>query len=317
MAIGGYGLFGVVTSVRLRLMPRTKLERVVQIIDTDDLMPAFDRRIAEGFLYGDCQFSTDMNSDGFLKSGVFSCYRPLPADTPMPAEGKELGEAHWRELYYLSHADTRRAYETYSAYYLSTSGQRYWSDTHQLSLYLDNYHDDLDRRLQAKVKGTEMITELYVPRPALGSFLAAVRADFRQHGAQLIYGTIRLIEKDDESFLAWAREPWVCTVMNLHVDHDEERQAQGCRPLPSPDRPRHRVPRQLFPHLSPMGDAVRRSRHATRRWPSSCASSGATIRARSSRAIGTATTSRCSPIGFEFRRPKLTQGWGWRPCALI
>jgi FAD/FMN-containing dehydrogenase len=48
-----------------------------------------------------------------------------------------------------------------------------------------------------------------------------VRADFRQNGAQLIYGTVRLIEKDDESFLAWAREPWVCIVMNLHVDHDE------------------------------------------------------------------------------------------------
>jgi FAD/FMN-containing dehydrogenase len=163
-----------------------------------------------------------MNSDGFLKKGVFSCYRPLPADTPMPVEGKELGEGHWRELYYMSHTDTRRAYETYTAYYLSTSGQRYWSDTHQLGLYLDNYHEELDRRLQAKVKGTEMITELYVPRTALGAFLTAVRADFRQHGVQLIYGTIRLIEMDDESFLAWAREPWVCTVMNLHVDHDDE-----------------------------------------------------------------------------------------------
>jgi FAD/FMN-containing dehydrogenase len=28
-----------------------------------------------------------------------------------------------------------------------------------------------------------------------------------------------LIERDAESFLAWAREPWVCTVINLHVDH--------------------------------------------------------------------------------------------------
>ena len=222
LAIGGYGLFGVVTRVRLRLMPRTKLERVVEVMDTDELMAAFNRRMAEGYLYGDCQFSTDVNSDSFLKKGVFSCYRPLPPEAAMPAEVKELGEAHWRELYYLSHADTRRAYETYVSYYLSTSGQRYWSDTNQMSLYLDDYHAELDRRLQAKVKGTEMISELYVPRAALAAFLAAVRADLRQHGAQLIYGTIRLIEKDDESFLAWAREPWVCTVMNLHVDHDED-----------------------------------------------------------------------------------------------
>jgi len=221
LTIGGYGLFGVVTRVQLRLMPRTKLERVVQVIDTDELMNAFDQRIAEGFLYGDCQFSTDVNSDGYLKKGVFSCYRPLPPEAPMPAEVNELGEAQWRALFYLSHADRRRAYETYVAYYLSTSGQRYWSDTNQMSLYLDNYHADLDRQLQAKVNGTEMITELYVPRTALAPFLDAVRVDLKQHDAQLIYGTIRLIEKDGESFLAWARERWVCIVMNLHVDHDD------------------------------------------------------------------------------------------------
>ena len=222
LAIGGYGLLGVVTRVRLRLMRRTKLERIVRIVDVDDLMQAVAERIREGFLYGDCQFSTDTPSETFLKKGVFSCYRPLPDDAVMPADEKELGEGAWRDLYYLSHADTRRAYETYTTYYMSTTGQRYWSDTHQLSVYIDDYHADLDRRLGAAHKGSEMITKLYVPRPALSSFLAAVRADFRQHQMQLIYGTIRLIERDDESFLAWAREPWACTVMNLHVDHGEE-----------------------------------------------------------------------------------------------
>ena len=75
-----------------------------------------------------------------------------------------------------AHADTRRAYEAYTSYYLSTSGQRYWSDTGQLSVYIDDYHAELDRRLGAAHKGTEMISELYVPRPALPAFLAAVRA---------------------------------------------------------------------------------------------------------------------------------------------
>jgi FAD/FMN-containing dehydrogenase len=222
LAIGGYGLFGVVTRVRLRLMRRLKLERVVRLIDVDELMPAFEQRIAEGFLYGDCQFSTDTPADTFLKTGVFSCYRPLPAGAAVPAGEKELSEADWQRLYVLSHADPRRAYDTYTAYYLSTSGQRYWSDTNQFSVYIDNYHEALDRQLGARHKGSEMITELYVPRAALPTFLAAVRADFRQHGVQVIYGTIRLIERDAESVLAWAREPWVCTVMNLHVDHTAE-----------------------------------------------------------------------------------------------
>jgi FAD/FMN-containing dehydrogenase len=227
LVIGGYGLFGVVTRVRLRLRPRTKLERVVRIIDIDELMPAFAQRIGEGYVYGDCQFSTDASSDTYLRNGVFACYRPLAADAPMPAQQKELGEAQWRELYYLSHADTRRAYDAYTSYYLSTSGQRYWSDLGQLSVYIDDYHADLDRRLGSPHKGSEMISEVYVPRPALSAFLAAVRADFRRHDVELSYGTIRLIERDDESVLAWAREPWVCTVMNLHVDHTPERIAKA------------------------------------------------------------------------------------------
>jgi FAD/FMN-containing dehydrogenase len=227
LVIGGYGLFGVLTRVQLRLRRRTKLERVVRIVDIDDLIPAFAQRIGEGYLYGDCQFSTDASSDTYLRKGVFACYRPLPADAPMPAEQKELSEAQWRELYLHSHADTRRAYDAYTSYYLSTSGQRYWSDLGQLGVYIDDYHADLDRRLNSPHKGSEMITELYVPRPALSAFLAAVRADFRRNGVGLIYGTIRLIERDDESVLAWAREPWVCTVMNLHVDHTPDRIAKA------------------------------------------------------------------------------------------
>jgi FAD/FMN-containing dehydrogenase len=71
----------------------------------------------------------------------------------------------------------------------------------------------------ARNAASEMITEIYVPRTGLASFLDHVRDDFRRHRVELIYGTIRLIERDDESFLAWAREPWACIIFNLHVAH--------------------------------------------------------------------------------------------------
>ena len=46
---GGYGLFGIVTSVRLRLVPRKKIERAVEIKTVDDLAVAFEKRISDGF----------------------------------------------------------------------------------------------------------------------------------------------------------------------------------------------------------------------------------------------------------------------------
>ena len=222
LAIGGYGLFGVIATVRLRLAPRRKVQRVVELHDVDTIGPAFARRIADGFLYGDFQYSTETASRRFLRRGVFSCYRPVPDDTPIPSGQKELQVEDWRELLYLAHADKRRAFEAYSRHYLATNRQVYWSDTQQLSTYIDDYHLEVDRRLGAPDPATEMISELYVPRPTLADFLAEVREDLRRNRVELIYGSVRLIERDDESFLAWATQPWACVIFNLHIVHTAE-----------------------------------------------------------------------------------------------
>jgi FAD/FMN-containing dehydrogenase len=220
LVVGGYGLFGVITSVQLRLAPRQKLRRLVTIEQASDVMQRFDSRIAEGCTWGDFQFMTDETSPGFLARGVCSCDLPVPDDTPIDDEPRELGEAEWRELYRLAHVDRPRLYDVYAGFYLATDGQVYWSDRHQLSVYLDGYHAEVDRAMGAATPGSEMISELYVPRPALAAFLSRVAEDFRAHGTQLIYGTVRLIEQDDETLLAWAREPWACIVFNLCVRHD-------------------------------------------------------------------------------------------------
>src|SRR5712671_992359 len=77
IAIGGYGLFGLVERVTLQLVPRQKLRRVVEIIRAQDLAQRFEERIANNFLYGDFQFSIDEKSADFLRIGVFSCYQPF------------------------------------------------------------------------------------------------------------------------------------------------------------------------------------------------------------------------------------------------
>jgi FAD/FMN-containing dehydrogenase len=221
-AIGGYGLFGAVGTVRLRLTPRHKVQRTVEVIDLENLPAMFERRIAEGFQYGDFQFATELDTDALLHRGVFSCYRPVDDATPMPAAGERraLSPDAWRELLYLAHVDRARGFQMYSSYYLTTSGQYYWSDEHQMSTYVDDYHRALGARLGEYEHGGEMITEIYVPRDALVRFLGDVRADFRAHRANLIYGTIRLIEREDETLLAWAKQPYACIIFNLHVMPD-------------------------------------------------------------------------------------------------
>jgi SAM-dependent methyltransferase len=59
------------------------------------------------------------------------------------------------------------------------------------------------------------------PGKTLIPFLGDVRKDFIAYKVDPTYGTIRLIEKDNESFLAWAREAYACIVCNLHVVHTD------------------------------------------------------------------------------------------------
>ncbi|HEX7859019.1 MAG TPA: D-arabinono-1,4-lactone oxidase [Verrucomicrobiae bacterium] len=220
--VQGYGLFGAIYAVTLQLVRRQSLRRVVEITETTDLMEKFDAAIRRGALYGDFQFAIDPKSDDFLKRGVFTVYEPASGEQP-DAQQKALLTEDWERLLHLAHVDKSAGFREYSAHYRSTHGQVYWSDAHQMSYYAEGYHERLDRRLGSSCAGSEMISELYVPRRNLAAFLHSVRIFARRYGWNIIYGTVRLIERDEETALAWARESWACVVFNLCVRHCESR----------------------------------------------------------------------------------------------
>ncbi len=216
LAIGGYGLFGVICDVTLRLVPRRKLRRSVAVIPLAELPAAYERRLAEGYEYGDFQFAIDPADPGFLSQGVLSAYLPVSDEVPVTADGAQLDVEQWEHLLALAHTDKGQAFDRYAAHYRCTDGQVYWSDLHQLGVYVDGYHDRIDR------SASEMITEVYLPPDRLLDFMAACRDDFRRHGVALVYGTIRVIRRDDETFLPWATGDRACVIFNLHIRHDAD-----------------------------------------------------------------------------------------------
>jgi FAD/FMN-containing dehydrogenase len=153
LAIGGYGLFGAISRVELKLRPRVKVRRVVAIGETPTIIERFEARIRDGYQYGDYQFATDSNRESFLGRGVFSCYQPVPSDTPLTQNPTRFNPEDWANLTFYSHTHKKLAFDTYTRRYLAT------------------------------------------------------------------YGTVRMIEPDDETFLAWARDRYACVVLNLHVEH--------------------------------------------------------------------------------------------------
>lgn len=221
LAIGGYGLFGIIYSAKLRLVPRQKVERVVEVMSIEDLMPAYEKRIGDGFIYGTFIYSTNPKSDDFLRKGVLVCYRPVNTTKPVPDYPAQPSNEEWMNLRYVAHADKETYFKKLSGKYLSTSGQVYWSDTHQMGLYIKGYHHQLDHMLNTP-EASDITTEVYIPREDLTEFLDEVREDFRKNRVDLIFGDIGVIQEDDESFLAYARQPWARVSFNIHTLHSPE-----------------------------------------------------------------------------------------------
>lgn len=218
-AIGGYGMFGFVDSVLLRLAPKTALVRRVREVRTEDAVNALIERTARGDSYGDFQYMTDEADDDFMRKGILSTYSPADGATEIPDGQLGLSLEDWTRLYFLAHADKARAYAEYAGHYLRTDGQLYWSDEHQLSPYLPQAGEMLARRMGWTPYRSLMITELYVPRASFPRFMESARAAMLETGANVVYGTVRLIDAERETALPWATQDWACVIFNLLVEH--------------------------------------------------------------------------------------------------
>jgi FAD/FMN-containing dehydrogenase len=219
LIVGGYGLFGIVYSVRLRLKRRLTLQRHVVLARASEVPDLLRSRIADGYVYGDLQFAIDPEHLSFLDLGVCSCYRPVEPALSIPEGQRRLEARDWMELLYLAHVDKSGAFRRYSQHYLATSGQLYHSDTAQLAMYLDDYHTQLDTRLCCAHPGTESISEVCIPLDRLPEFMNVAAAILRSTHADVVYGTVRLIRADTQTFLPWARRDYACMVLNLHTPH--------------------------------------------------------------------------------------------------
>jgi FAD/FMN-containing dehydrogenase len=216
LAIGGYGLFGIITAVGLRLVPRRKVRRSVETHTLAEVIPLVEKRAANGSAFGYFQYSIDETSLEFMRTGVLTTYETVGDDTPLGGASTDIDEAQLASLLELAHKDRRSAYAHYAKFELSKNGNVEWSDLHQLSSYPSGYHKTVYRHLGDDSQGADLIWEFYVPRSELIAFLEEARRALLKSETPLIYGTVRFIEQDRDSFLAWAKKRYACVIFTPH-----------------------------------------------------------------------------------------------------
>jgi FAD/FMN-containing dehydrogenase len=234
LAAGGYGLFGIITAVALRLVPRRKVRRHVEARTTAELIALIEGRTAVGAPYGYFQYSIDETSADFLRTGILTTYENVSPETQLGTESTDVDAKLLTALLEIAHRDRGSAYRRYAKLELSRDGNVEWSDLHQLSTYPAGYHQEIEKRLGADFVGADLILEVYVPRSELIPLLEEARRILLASGMPLIYGTIRFIEQDKDSYLAWAKKRYACVIFSPHSSGETQalrKTGEVCRQL--------------------------------------------------------------------------------------
>jgi FAD/FMN-containing dehydrogenase len=216
LALGGYGLFGVISKIGLRLARRQKVRRHVEAATLAELVGSIERRQAYGALFGYFQYNIDEASLEFMRTGVLTTYGPVGNNIPLGEQNADMDEADLVYLLELAHTNRGWAYARYAKFELSKNNNVEWSDLHQLSSYPLGYHKKVEKHLGPQSEGADLIWEMYVPRDELISFVEDARHVLLKSETRLIYGTVRFIEQDHDSFLAWAKRRYACVIFTPH-----------------------------------------------------------------------------------------------------
>jgi FAD/FMN-containing dehydrogenase len=234
LVVGGYGLFAIVTAVGLRLAPRGKVRRHVETRTTAELVALIEGRKAAGAPFGYFQYNIDETSRDFLRTGILTTHENVPPEIPLGVESTDIDAKLLTALLEIAHRDRGSAYRRYAKLELSKDRNVEWSDLHQLSTYPAGYHQEIEKRLGAAYVGADLILEVYVPPDELIPLFEEARRVLLDSGMPLIYGTVRFIEQDKDSFLAWAKKRYACVIFCPHTSGETQalkKTSEVCRQL--------------------------------------------------------------------------------------
>jgi len=207
-AMGGYGLFGVITELELDMVPNSRLEPRFKYVSGVDLGTRFaemlDSDPSVQMAYG----RLDVSLDRFFEDGLLIAYRPTADQSDLPAAtGSGFVSRVAREIF-------RRQVGSDGMKHM-----RWWTETSlgpsiagastRNSLMNEPVVtlDDLDPLR------TDILHEYFVAPSRFAEFVALCRDVIPASFQQLLNVTLRYVDTDRDSVLAYATEPRIAAVM--------------------------------------------------------------------------------------------------------
>jgi len=215
LALGGYGLFGVILDVELRVTANERYVLEQHVVPVDDALATFDAQVRERPGVQMVYARMNIVPETFLKDVIIGAFFRDP--------GGEIPALSEPGL-----VDLRRAMFRGSAE--SDYGKKLrWSAETGLQAVLTGrafsrnqiMNEGVEVFENRSAESTDILHEYFVPRHRLAGFVEAMRVIIPRHDANLLNITVRAVNEDRDTYLRYATGPMFAFVMLFVQDRTD------------------------------------------------------------------------------------------------
>lgn len=224
-AMGGYGLFGIITEMEMKMVPNMRLEPEFEEVDPMAFGPSFVQAIKAGVGVQMAYGRMDISKDRFLERALMVTYRPTRDQSDLPtAPGSGWLSKTSRDVF---RAQLDSDINKHIRWWFE-AGLSPWiggGETTRNSL-LNESVITLDDRDPTR---TDILHEYFVAPERFGSFISACKEVIPSSYQELLNITLRYVETDEESWLSYAPAPRIAAVMLFSQEKTHRAEADMAR----------------------------------------------------------------------------------------
>ena len=207
LALGGYGLFGIILDAEIRVVANERLRLEQYLVPVDGALSAFQEKLREKPGVSMVYARLNLTPKKLFQEVMITQFYPETAGA-IPSLS-EPGLAALRRAVFRGSAENDYGKEL-----------RWEAETKLQPLLAGRIfsrnqllHHSADWYLDRSATSTDILHEYFIPRARAGAFVLELRKIVAESRANLLNVTVRDVQADHETFLRYADQPMVAFVM--------------------------------------------------------------------------------------------------------
>ncbi len=225
LVLGGYGLFGVILDVGLRVTDNDGYAASISVMDYKQYPDYFDRHIAANPDIELAEADLSIAPKSFLRELVAVSYaRQIKAGPRLDPLQQEEHVSRDKVFFILS-----RKYQWGKTLRWYLQKRLEYPATNTVRTRNNIFRSPVERLQYYSPNDTDILQEYFVPKESFVRFIDGARAIFQEHSVNLLSVTVRHVAANQDSFLNYAQRERVAIVIYLNVQTSAVGQIEAAR----------------------------------------------------------------------------------------